>query len=501
MTKVESPLKVRRHTVENRLRRPVDLPRLTGRDDFTVVEPEVLVIGGGPGGLMAACVAAEAGADVTLLDERPGLGGQFFKQPTAPDAVPAALAGDRQFIAGRALIERARRSGAAVVSNAEVWGAFAPNEIAVHDGTRSLIFRPRHVIVAAGAYERGLPIPGWTLPGVMTTGAAQTLLRSYGVLAGRRLLVAGNGPLNLQVALELKQAGAEVVAVVELARAPGVASFRDLWRMATAAPELLAKGARHLAGLRFAGTPVYYRQGLASVERSGDGLRAWIGRSRADGVGVDTAFDVDTVCMGYGFQPNNDILRSLGCRHDFDDTRGHLVTRRNDDCETTVSRIYAVGDCCGLGGAPAALEEGLIAAAAAVEALGLTHSASLAAARRDARRRLKRHRGFQAALWRLFDAPRYHCELAEKSTLICRCENVDLESLEAALSDGEPSIGEVKRRTRLGMGSCQGRYCAPVAAAMLAARRGRPIDELAFFAPRAPVKPIRIADMVKAGGR
>jgi NAD(P)H-nitrite reductase large subunit len=204
--------------------------------------------------------------------------------------------------------------------------------------------------------------------------------------------------------------------------------------------------------------------------------------------------------MGYGFQPNNDILRSLGCKHEFDESRGHLVTRRNDNCETTVSRIYAVGDCCGLGGAPAALEEGLIAAAAAAEALGLTLSASLAATRRDARRRLKRHRRFQAALWRMFNAPRYQTELAGQTTLICRCENVDLESLEAALSDGEPSIGEIKRRTRLGMGPCQGRYCAPVVAAMLAERRGRPIDEMAYFAPRAPVKPIRIADMVKAGG-
>lgn len=500
MTVVNKPVEVRRQTAESGLRPPVDPPPLVESGDLGVVEPEILVIGGGPGGLMAACVAAEAGAEVTLLDERPKLGGQFYKQPTAPDACPPAMIRDRQFADGRALIDRARRSGADLRSNVEIWGAFAPNEIAAHDGARSVIFRPRRIIVAAGAFERGLPLPGWTLPGVMTTGAAQTLLRSYGVLPGRRILVAGNGPLNLQVALELKQAGADIVAVAELARAPYLTAFHDLYRMATSAPGLLAKGARYLARLRLAGVPVQYEKGLASVEKTDSGLRAWIGRSRAGGVDADTAFDVDAVCMGYGFQPNNDILRSLDCGHAFDQVQGHLVTRRNDDCETTVPGIYAVGDCCGLGGAPAALEEGLIAATAVIESLGRPLSAKLSAARRTAHRQLRSHRRFQAALWRMFAAPRFQHELARPNTAICRCENVDLESVEAALSDGDPSIGEVKRRTRLGMGPCQGRYCAPIVAAMLAERQGRPIDEMAFFAPRAPVKPIRIADMVKAGG-
>jgi len=172
------------------------------------------------------------------------------------------------------------------------------------------------------------------------------------------------------------------------------------------------------------------------------------------------------------------------------------VTWRTDDCETSVSGIHAVGDCCGLGGARAAADEGVIAGWAVARALGrpVDHK-NLSAARA----RLVRHRRFQTALWQLFAAPRLHAERAEPDTIVCRCEEVTLGAVEAALSDGLPSIGEVKRRTRLGMGRCQGRYCAPVLAALLAERQGRPIDALAFFAPRVPARPVSISDLVRTG--
>ena len=463
--------------------------------------PDLLVIGGGPGGLTAAAVAAESGADVAVIDERPAPGGQFFKQPASAAVLPPSLAGDGQFERGRQLIERARRSGARILGGAEVWGAFAPNEFGVLKGSSSWIVRPKRTVVATGAYERGLPIPGWTLPGVMTTGAAQTLLRSYGVLAGQRLLVAGNGPLNLQVALELERAGAKVVAVAESARPPGRASPVDAVRLFGSAPRLALDGMRYLAGLRAAGVPVLYRRVLKSVQTADGGLAATLVRVGEEAGPADRTIEVDAVCVGYGFQPNNEVLRCLGCRHDHDERRGHLVTVRNEHCETTVSGIYAIGDCCGLGGAPAALQEGVIAACAAVRSLGFDLSAGHARARDRAVRTLRRHRIFQAALWRVFDAPRYQTELATPDTLICRCERVRLSDLDAAVEDGNATIGMLKRRTRLGMGPCQGRYCAPVAAAMLERRTGTRVDEFSLFAPRVPIKPVRVGDIADVQGR
>ena len=177
-----------------------------------------------------------------LIDERARPGGQFFKQPGEAHRFAATIAADAQVAEGRARIDRAHRAGVEIVSGAEAWGAFAPLTIGVTTPAQSLLFRPRRLIVATGAYERGVPVPGWTLPGVMTTGAAQTLLKTDGVLPGRRVVVCGNGPLNLQVALELARAGAEVVAVAELAERPGLAKAGPLLRLMSSAFDLAWQG-------------------------------------------------------------------------------------------------------------------------------------------------------------------------------------------------------------------------------------------------------------------
>jgi NADPH-dependent 2,4-dienoyl-CoA reductase/sulfur reductase-like enzyme len=453
--------------------------------DVPVRTPDVLVVGGGAGGLLAAAASAEAGAEVVLLDERARPGGQYFKQPAAH----TKFRDDRQFAAGRALVARVQRAGVQMHEHVEVWGAFAPRDITSLDADGCTIWRPRQLVLATGAYERALPVPGWTLPGVITTGAAQTLLRGYGVLPGRRVLLAGNGPLNLQVAVELARHGAEVVAVAELAPPPGPRALAALWRMA-ATPDLLRDGMMLLVALRRSRIPVLYGHAMTGVERAGDSLIVRLGRGD-DYRQHERAFAVDAVCMGYGFLPSNELARALDCRHRYDAARGSLVTERNDNFETSVAGVFAVGDCCGLGGARAAMEEGLIAGTAAA-AISRTLSAELKRECAAARRRLRAHRRFQDGLWRLFAAPRLQTELATPDTLICRCECVTLAQIEAALADDRPSLGEIKRRTRLGMGSCQGRNCTPIAATLLAQRRGRALDEFSFFAPRLPVKPIGI---------
>ena len=495
--KITAPVTVTRQTA---MTEPADrgtLPPVT-LDDMEPETPEVLVIGGGAGGLTAALAARRAGAEVVLLDERATAGGQYFKQTGAgPGAHPL----DRQQAEGGALVQAVARSGAVVAAACEVWGAFPAADAAAEimaagpDGTRR--FRPARLIVATGAYERGLPLPGWTLPGVMTTGAAQTFWRSYRTLPGRRIVIAGNGPLNLQVACELARAGTEVVAVAESAGAPGVSALPALARMLTAEPGLVADGLRYRLGLARHRIPLLSGHVVTAIDQERDALAVTLGRLDGRAVGATRRLVADVVCLGYGFQPANELLRALGATHDYDPERGQLVTRRDADGATTVPGVYAVGDCCGVGGAQAALEEGTIAGLAAARSLGLPGPAPLGAVERAARRRLGRARRFEAALSSLFAAPRIEHELAAADTLICRCEEVPLARLEAALGDGRPSIGEVKQRTRAGMGRCQGRYCAPVLAALLAERQARPLDELGLFAPRAPVKPVAIADLAR----
>ena len=501
MLKVTAPMTVARQTSATpapaaRSRPPLSL------DDLVAEAPQVLVIGGGAAGLSAALASRRARAEVVLLDDRALLGGQYYKQPGLHQGCGHL---DRQQVEGRALVEAVERSGAVVVAGCDVWGAFPAADAAAeilateHDGARR--FRPARLIVATGAYERGVPVPGWTLPGVMTTGALQTFWRSYRTLPGPRVLIGGNGPLNLQVAYELAQAGARVVAVAESAPRPGPGALRALAGMLATDPRLVRDGVRYCVGLVSRRVPLLYRHVIAGIEATPDGLAVTLAQLRGRATTETRRLRADVVGMGYGFQPSSELLRMLGAAHDYDGARGQLVTRRRLDGATTVPAVYAVGDCCGLVGARAATEEGTIAGLAAARSLGLGRLPSLAGVEASSRRRLVRARRFESALWSLFAAPRFEHELSRTDTPICRCEEVSRGQLDAALADGRPALAELKQRTRVGMGPCQGRYCAPVLAAFLAERHGRPLDEFAFFAPRPPVKPVAIGDLARRPGR
>jgi thioredoxin reductase len=489
MTKVTGPMTVRSEAHGRPLpAAPAYRPPVT-IDDIGVETPDVLVIGAGPGGLSAAIAARRAGAGVVIIDERSQPGGQYFKQPdVAADGIAAP---DAQHREGAELIATARALGVEFRSGVTVWGAFAPLEFATSSASGSVRYKPRTAIVATGAYERGWPVPGWTLPGVMTTGAAQTLWRTARRAPGQRVLIAGNGPLNLQLAAELIAAGSEVVAVVEAAARPGLGQLATVGSMLAASPALVADGLRYHLRRIVAGTSMMYGAVVRRVDKSGSGLTVTTGA--ADGSGKASTFEVDALCLGYGFEPANELMRGLGVAHDFDPVRRQLVTRRDASGRTSVAGLYALGDCTGLGGARAALSDGTIVGAAAAASLGRP-MADMTSARAD----LARHRRFQTALWQLYAFDGYHASLADRETLICRCEEVSFGQIEDALAEDLAMIGAVKRQTRVGMGRCQGRYCGPVLDTLMAARRGYVRDDYSGFAPRVPVRPVRIADL--AGG-
>jgi len=210
---------------------------------------QVLVVGAGPAGLAAAEAAAESGLHVLVLDERPAPGGQYFKPVASSHKAPAGRHPDEQFRRGAMMVDRVRALGVRIASRCTVWDAEANVAeggavVRAIDGEGPLEVEADALVIASGAYERPWPVPGWTLPGVMTTGAAQTLARSYQVAPGRRILVAGNGPLNLQVAADLARSGMQVVAVAEAARAPWRASPSDLISLARTRADLLRDGLR-----------------------------------------------------------------------------------------------------------------------------------------------------------------------------------------------------------------------------------------------------------------
>jgi thioredoxin reductase/bacterioferritin-associated ferredoxin len=454
------------------------------------------VIGGGPGGISAAAVAAEAGLDVILLDERGKLGGQYFKQPADSDSTPPA---DAQFAAGKALIQRALAAGVEVRSNTSVWGAFGLDAICAVSADDRWRFGCDALILAPGAYERGVPFPGWTLPGVMTTGAAQTLWRSHGVSPGARVLIAGNGPLNMQVAAELTAGGANVVGLAELAPAPMPTRLPALTRLARADPGLIRDGLRYRAVLARARVPVMYGSVISRVDGTERAQVAMV--TPIDGSGglrrdLQRRFEVDAVCLGLGFVPSSEIARSLGCRHEYSSASGQLVTVVDSRGATSVERIWVVGDGALIRGARHAQAQGEIAAFDALRELGRTVSGSLAQRQRHALHAAARHQRFQDALADVYKAPHLTDELAEPETHVCRCEGVTWQAIDRALAAGAGHIGTIKRETRAGMGPCQGRYCGPLITAMVARSTGEQPGELSGFAPSPPVRPVEVGALI-----
>jgi glycine/D-amino acid oxidase-like deaminating enzyme len=393
------------------------------------------------------------------------------------------------------LVAAAEAAGATIKQDASVWGAYSADEVsAVVDG-KAMLYRPRRLIVAPGAYERPAPFTGWTLPGVMTTGAAQTLARAYRVAPGQRIVIAGNGPLNLQLACELLEGGAEVAAVLESAPKPSPRQWRAALMAMRTAPGLIGDGLRYLWKLRRAGVPVLWSRTIFAGE-GGDQVQqvrhapiGTDGRIRRDAV---ESIAADTLCVGYGFIPSTEIARAVGCAHKLVDRHlGYLATETAGDGATSVAGVYVVGDGADLGGARVARARGVLAGISAAIQLGLPDVNPDQGER--ARRDLARAQSFQEALWTIYRAPPVRLDQVADDALLCRCEEVRFADIRREIAAGHDTLGALKRNTRLGMGRCQGRYCAATAALLLEQTAGRPRQVEQYLAPRLPAKPMPAA--------
>jgi glycine/D-amino acid oxidase-like deaminating enzyme len=453
---------------------------------------DVLVVGAGPGGLAAALAARRAGVEVLVLDERPAPGGQFYKQPASPDS-PRWRRPDRQARDGRALIELVKSAGASIEQETLVWGAARDShsriEIMTLADNRVALIRPKMLVIATGAYERPVVVPGWTLPGVMTTGAAQTLNRSYNVTPGKRIVIAGNGPLNFQVAAELLAPDREIT-VIEAAGAPWARPL-DGAALFAADPRLAVQGVAAIVRLKLARAAIHWRSRLVAIEGKGLAQRAIIAPLDENGaVAHQRSFGVavDAVLTGDGFWPANELARLLGCRHRYAASDNLLLeAERGPDGATSLDDVFVVGEAGAFGGAHIALAQGELAGLEIARRLGRGIREPSSASRR-----LAHHLRFQKALWRSFAASSAGLALARDDTFICRCENVTLGALRSAIGrHAVEDVATLKRLTRAGMGRCQGRYCGPHLRELL--NRNLKPGESEWFAPQMPLRPIPLA--------
>jgi len=465
---------------------------------------DLLVVGGGPAGMSAARTAADAGMRVLLVDERPTLGGQIYKQPGPGARVTDPAAADRSTAYGRSLIEAAQSSAADLVLRTSVVAVEQDDDgfavVVVPDGERATTLRTRRLLLSCGAHDRPVVFPGWTLPGVVTAGGMQSMAKSQFVLPGRRMVFAGSGPVALAFPAQLAHYGADIAVALEAGPAPRPGDAARVARIARGNTDLLRDAARYRATLLRHRVPLRY--GRVVVRAEGEGrvervVHAAVDREWRVVPGTEQSVEADVLCIGYGFVPSLELLRLAGCETDFDEDLGGRVARKDDWGRTSVSGVYAAGDGTGVEGSYVAIDEGVLAALAAARDAGVLDERAADERAVPARRRLRRRRALARSTRRLFRVGPGIYDLADDETVVCRCEGIT-QSEVARAADATDDVSVVKALTRAGMGPCQGRNCARHVAASIAKAHGRPVGTVDFATARMPVRPVPISAMADA---
>ncbi len=471
------------------LERPRETPV---RDQYPTPRYDVAVIGAGPAGLAAAASAALGECRVVLLDAAAAPGGQFWRHRVGETGAHGYR--DWSVFEGLRSIVEERVDH---VPAATVW--FAEPGFVLHSTAGS--FEAGRIVLATGAYDRTLPFPGWDLPGVVTPGAVQALLKGSGVAVGGEVVVAGAGPFLLPVAVSLAEAGARVVGVYEagdprryLGRVgvlPGVAG--RLGEVAVYAAAL----ARHRV-------PYRVRHAVVAARGSSTVSGVDIARLDRDGrVERDSLTHVacDAVAVGFGFTANLDLALALGCATQVS-ADGGLAVMVGDHAQTSVPGVFAAGEITGVGGASLAVAEGELAGGVAARAAGTRAALS----QREVlvlRRRRDRLRAFADAMHTAHAVPAGWSTWLDESTLVCRCEEVTWGRIVQAVTElGASDARSVKLLARPGMGWCQGRICGFATANLVAGLRGRAPTraDLSTFAHRPLAAPVLLRDLAEGSG-
>ncbi|MER8222154.1 NAD(P)/FAD-dependent oxidoreductase [Streptomyces sp. NPDC094143] len=420
---------------------------------------DLAVIGAGPAGLAAALAACARGVRVVLVDAAPEPGGQFYRQPAAGLGARRPEALHHGWRTWERLRDGLAAGSVRTLTDHHVWCVErTPDGFTVHallgpEQEEPAEVHARSVLLATGGYETVLPFPGWTLPGVVTAGGAQALLKGGLVVPGRRAVVAGTGPLLLPVATGLATAGVEVAALVE-STGP-----QRLARHVRALADKLPEGAGYAARLLRHRVPVLARHTVVRAHGDDRLTGVTVAALGADGrvrPGTGRHFACDTLAVGHGMLPHTDLAESLGCRLD-----GPAVAV-DDEQRTDVPGVWAAGEATGIGGAALALAEGHIAGCSAAARLRGT-APDPAPAALKARTRLRRS---AAALGSAWAPPAHWAEQVTDDTVVCRCEEVTAGAVRDALDLGAGDERTVKLLTRAGMGWCQGRMCSPAVAGL-----------------------------------
>lgn len=443
---------------------------------------EVVIVGAGPAGIRAAKTLCAHGLRPTLLDEATRGGGQVYRQqPPGFSRSAAQLYGFEQRKAQALHGALAQLSGQLDYRpETLVWNAEAPWLDTLHQGREAQRLAFSEVVIATGATDRILPVPGWTLPGVYSLGAAQIALKFQACAIGGRLVLAGSGPLLYLLAWQYAKAGARPLLVLD--SAPFSAQARATPSL-LAQPSTFAKGLYYRAWLGLHGVPVHTGAHLLSAE----------GEQRVQAVNWEDAngqvhrLECDALAFGHTLRSETQLADLLGCAFHWSAANRAWLPTRDDGGRASVPGVYLAGDGAGILGADAAEVAGELAALTLLGDRGLHVDP---ARRIELQQRLASLECFRRGLERAFPFPEQWAANAADEVVVCRCEQVSAGEIRTAVRQGHWDINRVKATCRVGMGRCQGRLCGAAAAELIACESGRALDQIGRLRAQAPIKPL-----------
>lgn len=445
---------------------------------------DLVVVGAGPAGIAAAAATAKAGATTLLVDENAGPGGQVWRGLTTTPLTNREMLG-KDYWDGEAELQKLRESGAEVTQRATVWSIDPSLQVGISHGGSSRVVQASKIVVATGAMERPFPIPGWTLPGVMTAGAAQTMLKSSGLVPTEPTVIAGQGPLFWLLAGQILRMGGRIDVMLETTpKGQMTAALPKAFGFLTT--PYFRKGLKMLAEVR---SKVRIVKHVSRIAAHGDGQLDRVTWETTGGKRGEMASRL--LLLHQGVVPNVNLAMSAGAAHDWDKLQLCWRPRLDGDGQSTVPGLYIAGDGAGIGGVGVALARGRVAAHAALTAMGRKGLDSGLSAARAELAKANRGREFLDLLYK----PAEQFRIPEGDTIVCRCEEVRARDILSAVEIGASGPNQLKAYLRTGMGPCQGRLCGLTVTELMAKARDTTPEQIGYYRLRAPVKPLTLSEL------